>query len=123
MTQSDKVIRILFVTGVQAIRKEVETSTDATISCVITGVSQKLDAVTWQKDGTNVRTLSETDYIVNDGTYDSNSQTTTLTVKAAANVADATYTCLITSDDIVASIRVQYVVVVWIYPCYSRVFC
>ena len=91
--------RILFVSGVQAISKEVETATEATISCVVTGISRKLEAVTWQKDGSNVRTLSETDYVVTDGTYDSNSQTTTLTVKAAANVADSTYTCLITSDE------------------------
>ena len=33
------------------------------------------------------------------GTYDSNSQTSTLTVKAAANTADSTYTCVITSDE------------------------
>ena len=44
-------------------------------------------------------TLSETDYVVSDGNYDSNSQTTTLTVKAAANTDDVSYTCDIRSDE------------------------
>ena len=53
----------------------------------------------WKKDGTDVTTLSGSNYVVSPGTYDSNSQTTTLTVKAAANTADSTYTCVITSDE------------------------
>ena len=43
--------------------------------------------------------LSNVDYIVNTGTIESNSQTTTLTVKAARNTADSTYTCVISSDE------------------------
>ena len=69
------------------------------ISCVITGITTQLDAVVWTKDGTDVTALSADNYIVSPGTYDSNSQTTTLTVKAAANTADSTYTCVITSDE------------------------
>ena len=69
------------------------------ISCVITGITTQLDAVVWTKDGTDVTTLSADNYVVSPGTYDSNSQTTTLTVKAAANTADSTYTCVITSDE------------------------
>ena len=53
----------------------------------------------WRKDGIDVTTLSESLYIVSPGMYSSNSQTTTLTVKAAANTADSTYTCVITSDE------------------------
>lgn len=79
--------------------KEVESGTDATISCVITGITQQLDIVVWTKGETNVNTLSETDYIVSDGEYGSNSQTTTLTVKAAANTADSSYTCVVTSNE------------------------
>ena len=79
--------------------KEVESETDATISCVITGITQELDDVVWKKDGTDVTTLSGSNYIVSPGTYDSNSQTTTLTAKAAANTADSTYTCAIDSDE------------------------
>ena len=42
---------------------------------------------------------AETDYVVSEGTYGSNSQTTTLTVKAAANDDDSTYTCFITLSE------------------------
>ena len=59
----------------------------------------QLNDVVWKKDGTDVTTLSADNYVVSPGTYDSNSQTTTLTVKAAANTADSTYTCVITSDE------------------------
>jgi hypothetical protein len=79
--------------------KEVETGSETTISCSITGITRKLDDVIWRKDDSNVKTLSEGDYIVSVGTYESNSQTTTLTVKAAANIDDTTYTCVITSNE------------------------
>ena len=85
--------------GVQPINKEVLAGTDAVISCIISGITQQLDAVVWTKDGTDVTTLSGSNYVVSSGTYDSNSQTTTLTVKAAANTADSTYTCVITSQE------------------------
>ena len=92
-------ITLWFFLGVEAISKEVETAADATISCIVTGISKQLDAVFWRKDGVDVTTLSEDNYIVSAGTYGSNSQTTTLTVKAAANTADSTYTCVITSNE------------------------
>ena len=83
----------------QPINKEVLADTDVTISCIITGVTQKLDSVFWTKDGTDVTALSGSNYVVSAGVYGSNSQTTTLTVKAAANTADSTYTCVITSEE------------------------
>ena len=76
-----------------------ETGTETSVSCVITGITQQLDSVVWRKDGSDVTTLSEDNYVVSAGTYSSNSQTTTLTVKAAVNTADSTYTCAITSDE------------------------
>ena len=79
--------------------KEVKSDTDATISCVINGLTKKLDNIVWTKDGTDVTELSPDNYVVSPGTYGSNSQTTILTVKAAANTADSTYTCVITSDE------------------------
>ena len=90
---------LIFSPGVQPINKEVLTATDATISCVITGITQQLDAVVWRKDGTDVTSLSGSNYVVSAGTYGSNSQTTTLTIKAAANTADSTFTCVITSNE------------------------
>ena len=79
---------------------EVEAEQDMTVSCVITGITRKLDSVSWTKSGTDVTTLSEDNsYVVSAGTYGSNSQTTTLTVKAAVNTADSTYACLVTSNE------------------------
>ena len=66
---------------------------------MITGITQLLDAVVWRKDGTDVTSLSGSNYIVSAGTYGSNSQTTTLTVKSGANTADSAYTCVITSNE------------------------
>ena len=87
------------ISGVQAIDKEVERGIDATISCVITGITQQLNSVVWTKDGTDVTTVPGSNYVVSPGSYGSNSQTTTLKVKAAANTADSTYTCVVTSDE------------------------
>ena len=76
-----------------------EGGTDVTVSCVISGITRQLNAVVWRKDGTDVTSLSGSNYAVSEGTYGSNSQTTTLTVNAAASTADTTYTCAITSDE------------------------
>jgi hypothetical protein len=46
-----------------------------------------------------VTDLSGSNYVVSEGNYGSNSQTSTLTVKAAANTADTTYSCVITSNE------------------------
>ena len=91
---------VVSISGVQPINKEVEISTEATVSCVVTGITQQLDTVVWTKDGTDVTTLTEDNsYVVSAGTYGSNSQTTTLTVKAGVNTVDSTYTCVITSNE------------------------
>ena len=77
-----------------------ESNADATLSCVITGITQQLNSVVWKKGGTDVTTLTEDNsYVVSAGTYGSNSQTTTLTVKAAVNTADSTYTCAFDSSE------------------------
>ena len=93
------ILTSIILPEVQAVNKEVEVNTMATISCDISGITKQLDSVVWTKDGTDVKTLSADNYVVSPGTYDSNSQTTTLTVKAAANTADSTYTCAITSNE------------------------
>ena len=93
-------LNICLPSDVRPINKEVERGTDATVSCVVTGITQQLNSVVWKKGGTDVTTLSEDNsYVVSAGTYGSNSQTTTLTVKAAVNTADSTYTCVITSNE------------------------
>jgi hypothetical protein len=87
------------ISDVQSKNKEVESGTDATISCVVTGITKKLDDIVWRRGGVDVKTLSESDYVVSEGIYNSNSQTTTLTVKAASNTADSSFTCELTSNE------------------------
>ena len=89
-----------YLSDIQPTNKEIEIGTDATLSCIITGITKQLDSVSWTKSGTDVTTLTEDNsYVVSAGTYGSNSQTTTLTVKAAVNTADSTYTCVVTSEE------------------------
>ena len=66
---------------------------------MITGITQQLTTVVWKKDDTDVTALPGSNYAVSAGSYGSNSQTTTLTVKAAVNSGDSTYTCAITSNE------------------------
>ena len=82
-----------------------ETGTDETISCIVTGITKELAAVVWRKDGTDVTTLSGSNYVVSPGNFESNSQTTTLTVKAAANTVDSSYICAITSNEYLVNNR------------------
>ena len=90
---------------IEPTNKEVETGTDATISCTVTGLTRQLDAVVWRKSGTDVTTLAGSNYVVSAGSYGSNTQTTTLTVKATANTADSSYICAITSTEYLVNNR------------------
>ena len=91
------------------INKEVHAGVDATIACVITGITKQLDSLVWRKDGTDVNTLSPLNYLVSPGSYDSNSQTTTLTVKDVVNTEDSIYTCVITSNEWLVTDKKSYV--------------
>ena len=69
---------------------------------MVTGLTKKLDAVTWERPNSGGAITDGTDgYQIDDGEYHdgSDSQTTILTVSAAANKADVVYTCLITSAE------------------------
>ena len=86
----------------EAKHSEVLKDIQTTISCVVSGLTRKLEAVTWEKSGSGGTITDGTDgYQIDVGTYRvvSNSQTTVLTIPAAENRADATYTCLITCDE------------------------
>ena len=80
---------------------EVLIGAPAEISCQVTGLTAALKTVKWEKsDGTEVR--SGLYYITNDGKFEDDSQTTTLTVAGEVNTVDSTYNCLImpaTKDD------------------------
>ena len=78
--------------------------TQATISCVVTGLTMTLNMVTWQmpKEDGKTKINNGTDgYLIDEGTFqeDSNSQTTVLTIPADFNTADAVYTCIIYSTE------------------------
>ena len=70
--------------------------TAVTLSCVITDITE-LAVVVWSKIGV-ADLSSESGYTVLQGTYGSNTQTTTLALTTAVNNADTTYTCKVTPD-------------------------
>ena len=112
---------ISIFSDIQPTNKEIETGTETTISCIVTGITRKLDAVVWKKDGTDVASLSGINYVVSAGTYSFNSQTTTLNVKAAVNSADSTYTCAITSNEHQQTDKETTVVLNVYCECFSQV--
>ena len=96
----------IFNSAVEARHSEVLKDTQATISCVVTGLTKQLDAVSWEKPNSGGAITHDVDgYQIDVGTYQdgSNSQTTILTVPAAANEADAVFSCVITSNEHIKS--------------------
>ena len=87
--------------GIEAKNSEVLKDTQATISCVVTGLTKQLDTVAWQKPGGTPINDGDNGYGIAVGTWDSGSksQTTILTIPAAENTADKVYTCVITSNE------------------------
>ena len=82
-----------------AVNQEQLKDTEAKISCTVSGLTKALDEVKWTKSDDTPITSGEDDFVIDKGTLSGNSQTTILTIPAAANTADATYNCLITSDE------------------------
>ena len=87
--------------GVEAKGSEVLTNTQATISCVVNGLTKQLDTVTWEKPGDVGITHNVEGFLIEEGTFveGTKSQTTVLTIPAAQNTADSVYTCVITSAE------------------------
>ena len=77
--------------------KEQLTGTIATISCIVSGLTKKLDGVKWTKSDDTDITSGQGGYTTDDGNFNNGSQTTTLTVGPSVNTKDDTYSCLITS--------------------------
>ena len=109
---------LYFLTSaVEARHSEVLKDTQATISCVVTGLTKQLDAVSWEKPNSGSAITHDVDgYQIDVGTYQdgSNSQTTILTVPAAANRVDAVFSCVITSNEHIKSAKR--------FPVNSKVF-
>ena len=88
--------------AVEPKHNEVLKNTQATISCVVTGLTKQLDAVSWEKPNSGGAITHGVDgYQIDVGTYQdgSNSQTTILTIPSTANMVDAVFPCVITSNE------------------------
>ena len=87
--------------GVEAKGSEVLTNTQATISCIVNGLTKQLDTVTWEKPSGVGITHDVDGFLIEVGTFveGTKSQTTVLTIPAAQNTADSVYTCVITSAE------------------------
>jgi hypothetical protein len=86
------------VSAVEAKNSEVLTNTEATISCVVTGLTKQLDKVAWKNTDGGI-THNKDGYKIVEGQLQGESQTTILTVPAAKNMGDAVYTCVIQCDE------------------------
>ena len=87
--------------GVQAVNKEQPKSTEATISCTVTGLTQKLDGVKWTRaDDTQIESGTG-GFTIDTGEagFAGDAQTTILTVPTTETDQDKTYKCLITSTE------------------------
>ena len=82
--------------AIKAADKEQKSGTAVTLSCVISDITA-VAAVVWSKTGSGNSDLSSvTGYTVAQGTYSTNTQTSTLALTAAVNTADTTFTCAVT---------------------------
>ena len=88
-----------FNSEVKAVNAEVKSGTDATISCVIEGITSQVE-VEWVGPGVNGE---DNNYTPKSGTLDNNSQTASLDVKGAAVTKDKTFTCRVTSSQFPSS--------------------
>ena len=88
--------------AVEAKHSEVLKDSQTTISCKVSGLTKRLEAVTWEKSGSGGAITDGADgYQIDVGSYqdESNSQTTILTIPAAESPADAVFSCVITSNE------------------------
>jgi hypothetical protein len=92
----------LNISALNAIHSEVLRGSEAIISCVVSGLTKKLDEVKWEEPNSGGEITDGTDgYKIDQGTYDgdSHTQTTVLTVPRSYNIADVSYTCVIHSEE------------------------
>ena len=84
----------------EAKHSEVLKGMDAELSCVVSGLTKKLDSVSWKKPNSEESVADGTEgYQLDEGSYDNEtlSQTTVLTIPANKTAADSVYTCVFTS--------------------------
>ena len=83
---------IQLISEVEFVGKVVKTGSDTTISCVITGLTDKA-TVSWL---TSLGKVSEEDFTPVQGAYFNGEQTSTLAVKGTQVNSDTVYTCRVT---------------------------
>ena len=76
---------------------EVKSGTDATISCVIEGITSQVE-VEWLKSSEDIIEIADPNYTPRSVTLNGDRQTATLEVKGAAVTKDKTFTCRVTSS-------------------------
>ena len=81
-----------------AVNTETEADTEAEVSCVVSGLTKALDAVTWTDGAGSQLTSDDTNYVISSDSFSGSSQTTTLTVVAGVST-DTQYSCVVTSDE------------------------
>ena len=86
--------------GVEQKSREVQSNTRATLTCIVNGLTQKLDDVVWKKGAVDVTTVLDysSSYVLSYGNVVGNSQTTTLQVMDAGRT-DTDYVCVVTSKE------------------------
>ena len=94
-------VATLSYSDVTAGNQEQDEDTPAVISCTVTGLTKKLDDVTWKNDDDETITASHWGFVIdaagtNAGFID-NTQITTLSVPGNATDQDKTYKCVINS--------------------------
>ena len=77
------------------------TDTEATISCVVSGLTKALNGVTWKTSGGVDVTTGKAGFTSKAGDFvaGTKSQTTTLTVAGDQNKKDETYECIVSSTE------------------------
>ena len=73
--------------------------TEAKVPCIVTGLTKTLDDVKWEKPDGTLITSGNNNFVIDKGSLEANSQTTILTVPAAANTQDTTFNCVISSRE------------------------
>ena len=83
--------------------REVQTNSEATLSCVVGGLTQELESVVWKRGDDDVKTLGD-NYVQVNGSIVGTSQTTTLQVKDVG-LTDTDYKCIVKENVTAADVE------------------
>ena len=97
--------------------QEVSKRTETEISCTITEIGTAM-TITWSGYD-----ASNENYLVESGIFNANdnSQTSSLTIKSEAVVADNEFSCSVSSAEMLASESKNFIVQLFVYGNYDRI--